>query len=200
MSSPRSRSGGRRSRITARRKYRSRRKRSRSDSRSRSRLVAARMRTSIFRSRIPPTRRTVRSSTALSSLPCSDSSMSPTSSRNRKPPSAASKRPILDSFASVNAPALVAEQLGLHQRRRQGGAIHLDEGLGRARAGRVNGAGHESLPGAGFAGDEHRRGLVQRGDLPGLLQHAPNGRRLADHLGERARRSPRAAGSTRAPA
>src|SRR6266550_1693775 len=67
-------------------------------------LLAARMRTSIRRSRTPPTRRTVRSSTALRSFPWSASSRSPTSSRKRNPPSAASHKPILDSLASVKAP------------------------------------------------------------------------------------------------
>ena len=40
--------------------------------------------------------------------------------------------------------------------------------------------------GAGLAGDEHRRRLVERGDLAGLVEHLPDGRRLADDAGEAA--------------
>ena len=57
---------------------------------------------------------------------------------------------------------------------------------GRAapRAGCVKGAGHQSLAGAGFAGDEHRRRLVQRGNLPDLLHHRRQRRGAPQDPGE----------------
>ncbi len=70
----------------------------------RSSLVAAIIHTSIGSLRVPPSRRTVRSSTAFSSLPCRATGRSPTSSRNSVPPCAAWKRPALACRASVNAP------------------------------------------------------------------------------------------------
>ena len=104
MSSPRSRSGGRRTCTTLSRKYRSARKRPSRTSTSSGRWVAATMRTSTRCSRRLPMRRTVFSSSSLSSLPCKAMSMSPISSRNKVPPSAVSTRPSLRSRASVKAP------------------------------------------------------------------------------------------------
>jgi hypothetical protein len=51
-----------------------------------------------------PTRCTSPFSSARSSFVCTESGSSPTSSRNSVPPSAASKTPIFDSTAPVNAP------------------------------------------------------------------------------------------------
>ena len=41
----------------------------------------------------------------------------------------------------------------------------------------MNGPGHQSLAGAGFPGDQHRRSLVEGGDLPGVLDHRLHGRK-----------------------
>src|SRR5213079_3024987 len=75
------------------------------------------MRTSTLRSRTLPTRRTVRSSIARNSLPCTGRSTSPISSRNRNPPSAASTRPGFD--AKESKPGLVEAA--------EGGFLFLDE-------------------------------------------------------------------------
>src|SRR5512140_38091 len=81
-------------------------------------------------------------------------------------------------------PSLVAEELRLHQARRQRGAVHLDEGLRGARSARVDGVRDEPLPGAGLTSDEHRRCVVERSDLARLLHYRVNRGRLADHAGE----------------
>lgn len=86
------------------RKYRSRRNAFRSTSASRSRLVAAMNLTSTRRGRTLPRRVTSRVSMTRSSLTCVDSGISPTSSRNSVPPSAASSSPSLLLVAPVNAP------------------------------------------------------------------------------------------------
>ena len=73
-------------------------------------------------------------------------------------------------------------------------------GLAERGLGGVNGAGHQALAGAGLAGDEDRRRLVERRDLAGLLQHGPNRGRFADHAREAAHLGRPAGGSRRAPA
>jgi hypothetical protein len=99
----------------------------------------------------------VPSSTAVSTFAWAAGASEPTSSRNSVPPSAASKRPTLAAFASVNAPALVPEELVLGERVRERGAVQVDEGLPRARAVAVQPAGEDAFPRAGLALDEHGR-------------------------------------------
>ena len=72
----------------------------------RSRLVAATMRTSTLREFCAPTRRTSSSSITRSRRACSPGLASPISSRNRIPPSAASKSPPRLSYAPVKAPRI----------------------------------------------------------------------------------------------
>jgi hypothetical protein len=69
---------------------------------------------------VPPTRRNVRRSSTRSSFTWSIGASSPISSRNSVPPFAISMRPSFWARASVNAPLLVAEQLGLQQFARDG--------------------------------------------------------------------------------
>ena len=75
----------------------------------------------------------------------------------------------------------MAEQFGFQQVLGQGGAVDRDQGLARAGAGTVDGAGHQLLAGAGFPGDEHR-GLGGRhgGDD---LAHGADGGAAAQDLG-----------------
>src|SRR3989475_10482694 len=79
--------------------------------------------------------------------------------------------------------ALVTEQLGLHEGRRQGRAVDLDERLHGAGAGGVNGTGQETLAGARLARQEYRRVPVPRGDLARPLEHRADDRRLPQHGG-----------------
>src|SRR5262245_35974839 len=51
---------------------------------------------------------------------------------------------------------LVSEQLALEEVARHGRAVDLDERLAASRGEVVNGAGHEILPGARLAADQHR--------------------------------------------
>jgi hypothetical protein len=72
----------------------------------------------------------------------------------------------------------VAQQLGLDQRRGQGGAVDLDEGPGLARAALVDRLGQELLSGPGLAEEEDR---ARRGrHLRDALQNAAE-RRAAAH-------------------
>ena len=73
----------------------------------------------------------------------------------------------------------VAEELGLDQGLRQGGAIDGDEAPPRAFREPVQGARHQLLAGAGLAQDQHR-GVGRRG-LPHQLEDLGHGRRAADH-------------------
>ena len=75
---------------------------------------------------------------------------------------------------------LVAEQFGLQQVRREGGGVERDEGLAGARAVPMQGARHQFLAGAGFAGDQHRHaGARQSADG---AKHLLHGRRLAEQF------------------
>ena len=76
---------------------------------------------------------------------------------------------------------LVSEQLAFQQRLGEGGAVDGDEGLGRARAEAVQGAGHQFLAGAGFAEDEHRG--VLRSHARDQPEHFVNGDALAGDAG-----------------
>jgi hypothetical protein len=82
--------------------------------------------------------------------------------------------------------ALVAEQLGLDQRRRQRGEVDRDERRRRARRVVVDRARHQLLAGAGLAGDEHRR--VRSRGAADQLPDRQHRRRRADQARARRRR------------
>ena len=69
---------------------------------------------------------------------------------------------------SRKSPAFVAEEFTLQQFRRQGGAVHGDEGAAAPRAGIVDALGEKLFAGAAFSLDEDRRIVVRhdfcRGD------------------------------------
>ena len=91
--------------------------------------MAATRRTSTLIVLVPPTRSNSRSCRTRSSLTCISIGISPISSRNSVPPSASSKRPGLRADGAGEGALLVAEQLRLHQRLGDGGAVDLDERL-----------------------------------------------------------------------
>ena len=74
----------------------------------------------------------------------------------------------------------MAEQLAFQQRRRDGGAVHGDEGPPGAPAVAMDGARHHLLAGAGLAGDQHG-GLAVGEPADGFL-HLAHRRRRADQL------------------
>ena len=79
-------------------------------------------------------------------------------------------------------PLDVAEQRGLEQIRRQVARIDGDEGaIGAWRVG-VDGARHQLLAGAAFAGDENRRAARRR--LHDQVEHLAHARAAADDAGE----------------
>ncbi len=108
--------------------------------------------------------------------------MSPISSRKSVPPSAASKRP----GARVDGPGeralLVAEELALEERLRQGGAGHLDEGPVPSRAVLVERLGEQLLAGAALAEEQHRGG--GGGHLADRLEDRQHLRALAHQVVE----------------
>ena len=104
MSSCRSRSGGTKIGITARRKYRSSRNSPLRIAAGRSLLVAAITRASTLIRCVLPTGSTTCSCSARSTLACVFRLMSPISSRKIVPPSAASNLPRRSDTAPVNAP------------------------------------------------------------------------------------------------
>ena len=105
MSSMRSRSGGIRIASAPRRAARSARKPEPPDCVGGAvRLVAARMRASMRRARVPPTGISRRSCVNRSSFVCSSGAMSPISSRNSVPPSASSMMPAFGDSACECAP------------------------------------------------------------------------------------------------
>ena len=124
---------------------------------TRSSLLAVTIHTSTGSLRVPPSRRTVRSSSAFRSLAWSPSGRRPTSSRKIVPWCAVWKSPAFGWRASVNAPALVAEELRLEQRLGDGRAVDVDERAGAtgARRGGARGRGGPcrlpSRPGSGPA-------------------------------------------------
>src|SRR5436309_1082631 len=71
--------------------------------------------------------------------------------------------------------ALVTEQLGLHEGGREGGTVHFDKWLRRARAGGVDGVREDALPGARLARQQHRWRVFQGGDLTRPLEHRTDG-------------------------
>ena len=80
----------------------------------------------------------------------------------------------------------VAEEFALEERLGHRGAIDLDHRPVAARAALVDGAGHEFLAGAAFAGDEH--GGIGGGDEFDLPEHFSQRRAFADDVASAARR------------
>ena len=77
-------------------------------------------------------------------------------------------------------PLLVAEQLGLEQALRDGGAVDVDERLGRARPGSMQRPREQALARSGLAEDQQRRRTHRhRGGANELLNLSPQG----DHGG-----------------
>ena len=98
------------------------------------RLVAARMRTSTEMGSFAARRaRTVPVSSTRSSLTCSSIGISVISSRNNVPRARALEVALVTAIGAGEAPALVSEQLALHQRRRDRAAVHRQEGPSRRR-------------------------------------------------------------------
>jgi hypothetical protein len=93
----------------------------------------------------------------LSSVTCAFGLKVSTSSRNRVPPSAWATSPRRAVLASVNAPTLMAEELGLDEVIGQRSATDRHEGPGRALAAVVNRPRRQLLARAGLAFDQHRR-------------------------------------------
>jgi hypothetical protein len=74
----------------------------------------------------------------------------------------------------------VTENLGFHQRFRDGGAVHLQEGAFALRAEIVDGLGDDFLSGAGFARHQHGGSRGSRHGLHGLHDRL-DGRAIADN-------------------
>jgi hypothetical protein len=94
------------------------------------------------------------------SFTCISTGISPISSRKSVPAVGELEAPGLAVDRPGEGPALVAEELGLHQVAGDRPAVHPDEGLVLARAVLVEGARDELLARARLARDEHRRGGV----------------------------------------
>ena len=93
------------------------------DGRAGERLVAATTRTDTGMFALPPMRRICPSSSTRKNFGCTSGAISVISSRNRVPPSACSKQPEM-AFDGVGESAfLVAEELALHQCRRNRRAV-----------------------------------------------------------------------------
>ena len=113
------------------------------------------------------------------------------------PPSASSKRPGLRGDRAGEGALLVAEQLALDERLRDGGAVDLDERAFVRGGVLVDRAGDELLAGAGLAGDEdggrcvgdllddredllERRGAADEPEAPEVLALTELGARVLD--------------------
>jgi hypothetical protein len=81
--------------------------------------------------------------------------------------------------------APVPEQLALEQGLGECGRVHCAPRAARARAAVVNGAADQVLAGARLTQHENR--AARRGEARDQLEHAPNGRALADDRRKRAR-------------
>jgi hypothetical protein len=92
-----------------------------------------------------------------------------TAGRALQPPDATRRR------AGEGAP-LVTEELALQQRRREGGAVDVDELASPCRVAMQH-AGTQALADAGLAGDQHRG--VERSEAQQLRPDAPDGLALA---------------------
>ena len=130
--------------------------------------------------RSPPTRRTSPRSRTRSSFGCSDASRSPISSMRSVPPCACSEHAAPLRHRSGEGAALVAEELRLHQVRRDRGAIEDHERRRRPRARLVERLGQRFLPRARLTLDDHRHARrrqplahgVQPAHLPAPADHA----------------------------
>src|SRR5207245_10673487 len=72
--------------------------------------------------------------------------------------------------------ALVAEQLGLHEGGREGGTVHLDKRLRRARAGGVDGVRENALSGTRLARQQHRWRVLHSAALSRPPEPRPDSR------------------------
>src|SRR3989344_2680800 len=121
---------------------------------SRSRCVAEMMRTSMGIDWLAPTGRTARSCSTRSSLTCRAGGMSPISSSNKVPPSAAWNSPLWLLTASVKAPLTWPNSSD--SSRASGMAPQLTATKGwRARAGAMDGLGQQLLARAAIAQQQH---------------------------------------------
>ena len=107
--------------------------------------------------RVPPSLSKAFSCNARSNLGCRSNGMSPTSSRNRRPPVGHLKTADLLRQGAGEGSSLVAEQLAFEEPGRNGGTVQRDERKVPARAQAVNRARHQLLPRAGFPQDQHGR-------------------------------------------
>ena len=96
------------------------------------------------------------------------------------PPSACSNLPVFFSVAPVKEPFSWPNSSDLDELLGDGRAVDLDEGLARAQAVGMDGAGDELLARAALAVDEHRG--VGRGDLEDLLPEVLDEGVVADDL------------------
>src|SRR5688572_21072844 len=94
------------------------------------------------------------------------------------------KQPLLVSHRAGEGTAFVPEQPTIQEIAPKSDTMDGQKRLLSAWAGKVNGAGHEFLPGARLALDEHCR--VDRRDLLDLPVDAPHGQALPNQLMEAA--------------
>ena len=98
------------------------------------------------------------------------------------PPCASSKRPMRFASRAGEGAALVAEQLGLDQRRRHRRAVEHDEALVRARRRQVDRLGQALLAGAGLAFEQD--GQIGLRDALEHAEQLAHRRRAAEHVAE----------------
>jgi len=93
------------------------------------------------------------------------------------------EEPAVGVLCAGEGAAVVAEDLGFEEGRRDPGAVHRHEGRSGAGGRLVDRSGHQPLPGAGLAGEEHWR---IDGGCPGRgLPHTRHGGAPAQDVGER---------------
>ena len=144
---------------TASRRKRSSRNRRSLTAAGRSALVALMIQTSTGSLCVAPRRRTERLLEDLEEVGLQGlGQASPISSRNKVPRGWLAYSPGFECRASVKAPPLVPEQLGLEQGLGNGRAVDVDEGTLRPRAHPAQDARHQAFPGSGISLDEDRRG------------------------------------------
>ena len=90
------------------------------------------------------------------------------------------QRPRLGRDGTGKGPFHVSEELALQQRFRQRAAVDRNKGHARPRTVRMNGPGHEFLPGSAFPADQHVALGVRH--LTDDLEHLLNGLALPDDL------------------
>ena len=125
---------------------RSRRNKPRSTSPARSRSVAATSRTSIFTSRLPPSRTMLPSCSVRSSLACICSGSSPISSRKIVPRSACSNQPARAATAPVNAPRSWPNSSDSNSVSGMAAQLTLMKGASRRLLARCTARANNSLP------------------------------------------------------